>query len=208
MGQLRLRDAVTIIPEADAHVVAFFPKAHIDAPPVAAVLGGVIQQVAEDLLEALRVSRDEGDLRGGAGVIDLHASLLHKLAVGEEGVLQFGGDIYKLDAQIEAPVLYPCKLQKLRHHAGEALGLLGDDVDAPERISLDRRVKGYGLTPAHNCGKGSAQLVGDLGNEVGAGLLRNGNLFRHVVYLLGQLAYLIITVYIQLHSVAAFGYVL
>ena len=171
------------------------------------MLGGVIQQIAEHLLEPLRVSGNEGNLGGRTGIVDLHACLLHKLPIGKESILQLCCNIYKLDAQIEAPVLYPRELQQLSYHAGETLGLLGDNVDAPERVTLDCRVKGYCLAPAHDGGQGGTQLVGDLGDKVGAGLLRNGHLFRHVVYFLGELAQLILAVYIQLYPIAAFGYV-
>ena len=97
---------------------------HVHLAAVAAVLGGVVQQIQKYLLQPLRVAGDQGYLSRGRGVVDLDTGLLHQLPIGKEGVLQLGGNVDKLNAQIEAPVLNPGKLQHLRHHAREPFRFL------------------------------------------------------------------------------------
>ena len=51
--------------------------------------------------------------------------------------LQLGGNIDQLYAQVEAAILDAGEFQQLRHHAGEPLGLFGNDMDAPQRVPLN-----------------------------------------------------------------------
>ena len=172
------------------------------------MIEGVVEQIEEHLLEPLGVAGDKGYLRVGRGVVYLHAGLPHKLAVGEKCVFKLRRDVDKLDTEVEAAVLYTRKFKKLLYHSGEALGLLGDDVYAPERVALDRGVIGDGLCPAGDGGERGAKLVRDLRDEVRSRLLGHGDLDGHVVYLVGETAYLIVGSLFYLRAVAPGGYAL
>ena len=203
--QLRLGDAVAVVAHANLHILAVGPQRHVDHLPVAPVDHGVVQQVQKYLLEPLRIAGDRGQIHRRGGVVDAHPRLAHELAVGKERVLQLGGDVQRLDAQIEAPVLDARELQKLLDHTGQPLGLLGDDLHAAQGFALHCGVIGDGLGPAGDGGQRGAQLVGDLGDELGAGLLGHGHLLRHVVDLIGQAADLVVIALFELAAVAARG---
>ena len=167
------------------------------------MLGGVVEQVEENLLEPLGIARNERYLRGRRGVIDLHTGLLYQLAVSKERVLEFGCDVDKLDTQIEAPVLYPCEFEKLRHHAGQPLGFFGYDVYAAQRIPLNGGVICDSLGPAGYGGQRCPQLVRDLRDEFRPRFFRHSDLLGHVVDLGGEAAELVYEFILHLYPVAA-----
>ena len=109
MRKLTLGDAVTVVAHGDVNKAAVVIELYIHLAALAAVLHGVVKQIEKHLLEPLRVAGNERYLNGGLGIIDLNAGLTHKLAIGEERVLKLGGDVDKLDAEVEAPVLDPCE---------------------------------------------------------------------------------------------------
>ena len=205
MGKLGLWNAAPVIPHGDPDALALLPNGDLHLFPLAAVLGGVVQQVQKDLLQPLRIAGDQRDLRLGRDVFQLHARLTQQLPIGEHGVLQLRGDVQQLNAQIEAPVLDAGKLQQLHHHAGEPLGLPGDDLDAAKGIPLHSLVIGDGLRPAGDGGERCAQLVRDLGDELRSGLFGRGGLLGDVVDGLGQLADLVRPGVFHLAAVAAVG---
>jgi len=169
------------------------------------VSGGIVKNVQEHLLRPFRISGDEGYLIVGGGVVYLQPGLTQKLAVGKKRVLQLRRNIHQLYAQIEAPVLNAGEFQKLLDHAGEAVGLLGDDLYALHGVAGDGGVEGQSLAPAGDGRQRCAQLVGNLRYKLCAHLVGCGDLFRHLVYLVGELTDLVVVEFAALHSVAAVG---
>gem|GEM_PF-6298323 len=203
VGELRLRDAVSVVAHGDMHALGVGGQGHVDPLPLAAVGHGIVEQIEKDLLEPLGVAGDQRDLGGRLAVVELNAGLLHQLAVGKERVLQLGRDVDQLDAEVEAAVLDARELQQLLDHAGQTLGFTGYDIDAAQGVALHGLVVGDGLGPACDGGQRRAQLVGDLGDEVGPGLVGLRDLFGHLVDLVGQAADLIVAAGFELTAVAA-----
>ena len=203
--QLALRYAAAIVADADMYARGVGSERDVDLLAVPAVLRGVVEQVQEHLLQPLRVAGNQRDLGGGLSVVHLNTGLTHQLAVGEYRVLKLGGDVDKLDAEIEAPVLYAGEFQHLRHHARKPLGLLGDDVYPAQRVALHGLVESYRLRPAGYRGERGAKLVRHLRDELRARFLRHGYLFRHAVQLVGQAAKLVFAGLFNSDSVAAGG---
>ena len=78
-------------------------------------------------------------------------------------------------------------------------------MDASQGVALHSGIVGDGLRPAGDCGERGAQLMRDLRDKLRAGLFRDGDLFGHVVYLLGQNAEFIVTFLFELYPVGALG---
>ena len=99
----------------------------------------------------------------------------------------------------------PACFQHLRDHAGQPFGLLGDDLNAAQRVALHGVVIGDRLRPALDGGQRGAQLVRDLRDELGPRLLRDGDLFGHLVERVGEIADLVVAELFHLDAVAALG---
>src|SRR5699024_9060056 len=133
-GQLRLGDAGAIVANGDDDAPLIPPDSGVDALPGAAVLGGVVQHVAEHLLEPLRVPGDGVEELVPAVVGQFNGLLLEQLPVGVNGVLELRLEVHLFDTQGEAAILHLGEVQQLLHHGGEAAGLLEDDVYAPAAL--------------------------------------------------------------------------
>ena len=57
-GQFRFRDSGPMVPDGDDDLPVLVRHGGVDALPRAAVLGGVVQHVAENLFEPFRVPRN------------------------------------------------------------------------------------------------------------------------------------------------------
>ena len=165
-----------------------------DPPARPAVLGGVVQYVAEYLLQALRIPLDKGQQVSVAGVVlQGDAVLAEKLLVGENGVLQLRLEVHVLDLEGEAPVLHLGKVQQLLHHGGQAPGLVDDDPDAPAELLgvVGKAVVQNSLPPAVDGGEGGSELVGDGGDKLAFHFLILADFQGHVVDVVHQLPQLV-----------------
>jgi len=205
VGKFPLRHAAAVIPHGDDGKFAVEADGHVHLAAVGAVGGGVVENIQKDLLQPLRVAGDQRNLVIRRGVVDLDPGLPQQFFISEKGVLQLGGDVHQLDPQIKAAVLDAGKFQQFLHHAGEAAGLLGDDLYALQGIAGDGGVVSQRLAPAGDGGEGGAQLVRDLRDKFGTDLVRRGDLFRHLVDLIGETADLVVAEFLALDAVAALG---
>ena len=100
------------------------------------MLGGVVQHVAEHLLQPLRVAGDRVGIQLlPAVVVQLDAVLAEQLAIGIDGVLQLRLQVHFLHLEGKAAVLHFGKFQQLLHHARQAAGLLDNDAQAPAQLA-------------------------------------------------------------------------
>ena len=122
-GQLLLGHAGAIVPDAHHHLRPLLGHGHVDALARAAVLGGVVQQIAEHLAQPLRVAGDGQHLLRAVLIAQLDALPAEELLIGIDRVLHLGLQVQGLHRQGEAPVLDAGELQQLLHHVGQAVGL-------------------------------------------------------------------------------------
>ena len=205
-GQFLRRDAGAEVPDAD-HLIAALPgDGRHDALAASAVLGGVVQHVAEHLLQPLRIAGDRCQLLAAVVVFQPDALLPEQLLIGENGVLELRLQVHLLDAEGEPAVLHLRELQQLLHHGGQAAGLVQNDADAPAHL---HRVAGGvlqdRLSPAVDGGQGRAQLMGDRGDKFALHLLVLADLQGHVVDVVHQFSQLVRVLVLQLEAIAAGG---
>ena len=207
IGQLRLRDAGAEVADGDDVFPVALGQVDGDAPAAAAVLGGVVQQVAEHLLEPLRVAGDQLLVLGAVcGVFQRDAVLTEQLAVAVNGVLQLRLEVGVLHLQGEAAVLQTGELQQLLHHIGQAAGFLHHDLHAPlQLLNVAGVVRQQRLAPAVDCRQRGAELVGDGGDELGFHALTLADLAGHIVDVGHQLPHLVGVFVGDLDAVAAAG---
>ena len=96
VGQLLSRDTGAVVPDGDNHLVLVPGDSGINALARAAVLGGVVQQVAEHLPQPLRVPRDGRKLLVAVEVVEFNALPPEELPVGIDRILQFRLDVHGL----------------------------------------------------------------------------------------------------------------
>ncbi len=205
-GQLLRRDTGSVVAHADNDIVLLGARRNVHTLAGAAVLAGVVQHVGKDLLHALTVGCDGRDLFLARIVADLDALLAKQLAIGVNSVLQLGNEVDRVDAEREAAVLDLREIEQLLHHGGETARLLADDGKAA--ASLLRVADGVGLQrlrPAVDGGERRAQLVGNGGDELLLDLLRLGDLERHIVDVVHQLAQLVPIAVVDADAVASAG---
>ena len=207
IGQLRLRNARAEVPDGDLVAAVRLPQVDGDAFARSAVLGGVVQQVAEHLLQPIRVAGDGLFVDGLiAGVLQGDAVLLEQLPVGVYRVLQFRLQIHILHLEGKAPILHAGELQQLLHHVRQATGLLDDDAQsAAQLLHVAALVCQQRLAPAVDGRQGRAQLVGHRGDELGLHFLTLADLAGHIVDIAHQLAHLVGIPVGYLLAVAAAG---
>ena len=99
------------------------------------MLGGIVQHIAQHLLQPLRVTGDR-PLKHLAGIriFQVDAVLAEKLPVGVDGVLHLSLEIHLLHPKREAAIFYLGKLQQLLHHVGESAGLPENDPHTPVQL--------------------------------------------------------------------------
>ena len=207
VGQLRLGDAVAEVADADDVVFILLRHGDDDALAVAAVLGGVVEHVAEHLLQPLRVADDLLlEQLPAALILEGDAVLTEELAVGIDCVLELSLQIDALDAQREAAVLHLRELQQLLDHVRQAARLVEDNAHAAAQlVHVAALVGEERLAPASDGREGRAQLVGDGGDELRLHFFALADLQRHVVDVVDQLAHLVGVFVGDLDAVAAAG---
>ena len=154
------------------------------------MLGGVVQHVAEHLLQPLGIPGDGlGIQLLIAVIVQLDAVLAEQLPIGIDGVLQLRLQVHFLHLQGKAAVLHFGKLQQLLHHARQAAGLLDDDAQAPAQLAgVAAFIPQQGLAPAADGRQRGAQLVGHGGDELRLHFLALADFQGHVVDVVHQLA--------------------
>ena len=206
MGQFFLRDTGAIVPDGDDHLIPVPPDGRVDAFSAAAVLGRVVQQIAEDLAHAFRIPGQGRELLLAVEVIQFNALPAEKLPVGIHRVLQLRLDVHGLDGKGKPPVLDTGELQQLLHHVGQPPGLGHNDAHPLLHIL---RVPYFpvhdGLRPAVDGGEGRAQLMGNRGDEFILQLLRLLDLQGHVVEGVGQITDLVVELLLDLDPVRPGG---
>ena len=111
-----------------------------DALAGATVLGGVVQYVAQHLLQPFRIAGDRIGVQFAVVVIlQTDAILSEQLLIGVNGVLKLRLQVHVLDAEGKTAVLHLGELQQFLHHVGESAGFLEDNVQTPAQLERDRR---------------------------------------------------------------------
>ena len=170
------------------------------------MLGGVVQYVAEYLLQALRVGGDGLVIHAVAVVVQRDALLLEDLAVGVYRVLELRLQIHLLQMQGKAAVRHFREVQQLLHHIGQAAGFLYDDVQSPaQRLRIAAVVGQQRFAPAVDGRQRRPQLVGHGGDELRLQLFVFTDLQGHVVDVVHQLAHFVGVAVGDLIAVAAAG---
>ena len=88
IGQLRLWNAGAVVPDTDDLLRPLRCQRGVNAPPGAAMLGGVVQHIAEYLLQPLRIAADRRQKRLSRLIAQLDTLLPEQLPVGENGILK------------------------------------------------------------------------------------------------------------------------
>ena len=167
------------------------------------MLGGVVQHVAEHLLQPLRVAGDGRQVLIPALVVQFDALLPEQLAVGEDGVLKLRLQVHLLHPEGESAVLHLGEFQQLLYHGREPPGLVQNDADAAAHLGgvicgvLQNR-----LAPAVDGSEGRPQLVGHGGDELGFHLLVLADLEGHIVDVVHQFPQLVRVLVFDLEAIA------
>ena len=169
------------------------------------MLGGVVQYVAQHLLQPFRIAGDRIGVQFAVVVIlQTDAVLSEQLLIGVNGVLKLRLQVHVLDAEGKTTVLHLGELQQLLHHVGEPAGFLEDNVQTPAQLS-GIVVLQQCLAPTIDGRQGGAQLVGHGGDELRLDLLTLADFQGHIVDVVHQLPHLIGVGVGQLDAVAAAG---
>ena len=171
------------------------------------MLGGIVQNIQEDLLHARRVTGDFGDIVVIFQIVQHNALLPQPGAVHEYGVLKLRAQVARHDVQGKAAVLKAGELQQLLDHVRQAGGLALDDAQAAAGLSAVNASSGgqQRFAPAADGCERGAQLMRDGRDELGLHFLCAADLFRHFVDGVRQLADLVVGLPRDLHAIAAGG---
>ena len=180
---------------------------HSDALAAAAVLGRIVQQIAEYLLQAFRVAGDDlAVLRPITGILQGNAVLTKQLPIAVHRVLQLSLQIGVLHLQGEAPILQAGKLQQFLHHIGQATGLLHHDLHAAlDLLHVVGLIGQQRFAPAVDRRQRCPQLMGHRGDELGLHSFALADLAGHIVDVVHQLAHFVGVLVGYLHAIAAAG---
>ena len=156
------------------------------------MLGGIVQHIAEHLLEPLGIGGNRFVIHAAAVVLQCDALLLEDLMVGIHGILKFRLQIHLLQVQCKAAVGHFGEIQQLLHHFGQAAGFLHDDAQsAAQGLRVAAIVGKQRLAPSVDGRQGRAQLVGHGGDEFRLELLVLPDLHGHIVDVVHQFAHFI-----------------
>ena len=181
-GQFRFRDTGAKVPDPNCLLPRFPADGGHNSPSRAAVLGGIVQHVAENLLQPFRVPGDRREIPLPHGVFQGDAFLTEQFLIGENGVLQLRLEIYLLHPQGEASILHFGKFQQFLHHVGEAAGLIDDNPQAPPQLHrIPTEILQNCLPPAVDSRQGCPQFVGNRGDEFRLHLLILPDFQGHIV---------------------------
>ena len=205
MRKVLAGDAGTVVAHGYLDVLALLHGAYLYFASAPAVFRRVVEYVQHHLLETARVAGDEGQAALRRGVLELYAVVAQQLAVCKAHLFEQGGHVYLLEVQREAAVAHARELQQLLDHAGEPARLAGDYLDAAAGVALERLVVEQGLAPAGDGRERGAQLVRDRGYELVLYAVCLANLHAHVVYCVGERAYLVVAQTLGKRTVAAVG---
>ena len=138
VGQLLGRDADAVVPHLDDDVLAFEPGGQPDPAPALGVLGGVRQQVHDDLLDSRRVGPDrQGILLERRDQLVL--PLFDERADRFDGLVEDVGRVHKLLLQANLPAGDPRDVEQVVNQADELSHLSFDDVLGEVDILRHRR---------------------------------------------------------------------
>ena len=180
------------------------PHCHVNALTAAAVLGGVVQQIAEHLPHPLGITGNGRKLFIPIVIVQNQTFSAEKFAVGIYSIFQLGLQVHGLHRQGEAAVFNAGKFQKLFHHVGQAACFRNNDVHALFHVvGIPHFPVHNGLRPTVDGGQGGAKLMGDRGNKFRLGLFRLGDLQRHIIDGIGQVTDLILVFLFHLNAIAS-----
>ena len=171
------------------------------------MLGGIVQHIAQHLLQPLRVAGD-GLIEHlpGVYILQVNAILMEQLTVCIDGILHLGLQVHLLHPQGKAAVLDLRELQQLLHHIGKPAGFTEDDPHAPAQLlGVAAVISQQGLAPAVDSRQRGAQLMGHGGNKLRLHLFTLADLLGHLVDIVHQLPHLVVKPVGDLDTVAAAG---
>ena len=168
------------------------------------MLGGIVQQIAENLPKPFRVRLHGRELLLRILIAQLQPVFAEKFFVGIDRILKLGLQVYLLHGEGKPAVLNAGKLQQLFHHIGQPPCLGDNDAHAlfyvggiPDLAVLN------GLRPAVDGGKGGPQFVRHRRDKLVFDFLGLVDFGGHIVQCVGQIAYLIVVLLLDLDTVAS-----
>ena len=189
--QLLRRDGIPQVPHRHPGLAVDGGDAQIHRGAGAGELGGVFQQVVDDLGDHVVVAQHQDGLLRNVRVhiqVPVRDLLLH----GDQHPAHALADVKVAAGFQGVDGLQLAHIQHPPHHAGQAAALVGDDLQV---LLLPLRRDGAvqnAVRVAGDGGHGGLQLMGDIGDEFPALPLRLLEGFRHGVEGGGQLTDLIV----------------
>ena len=162
-GQVRIRDARAAVADGDADDAVLANGAELDGAVGGGVVDGVLDEVADGVVELERVRQDRARFRGDGGPDDQALALGQRRQLaghrGEGRLQRAGGRHQPLLPRVETG-----QPQQVAHQALHPRAVPGDDGD--EAALLGAVFVDEGLDPAPDRGERRPQLVRDVGDEV------------------------------------------
>ena len=188
-GQVLFRDAAARVRHGQRHpgrAVAVRPLFEACTDPhlaaVGGVLEGVVDQIDEQLLQAIFVAQDVRRLGAGIGA-ETDELLVGLIAKQLQHAVQQRLRSHMLHPHVGVAHLQVRQGQQIVDEPAQALGVARDDVEElPRQLRVAGRVVQQRLGVALYSGQRRTHLMGDVGDEIGADLfqpLHLGNLVEH-----------------------------
>ena len=190
VGQLLGRDGLALVADGDVGLAPLGGDLQGEQALGGGELHGVVQQVVAHLGDGVRVAPDHHRAVGEVG-LDVQV-LLGDLGLQAHQHPQ--EDLLHVELLLGGHPLRGLEPGELQHPAdqtGQAAGLRGDDLEGFPLLLRGNGAVQDALGKAGDGGHGGLELVGDVGHELAALLLRLGQGVGHGVEGLGQLADLI-----------------
>ena len=163
---LAARDAGAVVGDRQLDVAVVGATAQVDAAVVAAVLGGVLEQVEQRLAEHGAVGEDRRQVArhvGGEGDVLLQADRLE----GAQRRVDHAAHPLGLAVVDHRPRLHAAEVEQAADHHAEPLGLVIEHLEALAALLVGERARlEQGLGEEPDAGQRRLELVRDLGEEV------------------------------------------
>ena len=201
----------TVVAHGYLDVLALLHGAYLYFASAPAVFRRVVEYVQHHLLETARVAGDEGQAALRRGVLELYAVVAQQLAVCKGTPLRAGEATStcsrfsvkrpsriarERSARPAASSTMPVEPARLRGRLSRCRG--GSRPGSASSVE-------QGLAPAGDGRERGAQLVRDRGYELVLYAVCLANLHAHVVYCVGERAYLVVAQTLGKRTVAAVG---
>ena len=144
------------------------PRADANPLPCPAVLEGVLDQIAEDLIHGVGVGHHQNC--GRARGFQFDAGIDHQAPQRLDSVLDQGAGAVRLKNQLVIRALHAGKSEQILGEAVHARRVLEDDPkELAGRLRVGTRIFYQRLDVALNGGQRGTQFVADVGDEIAAG---------------------------------------